>query len=179
MVRETVAIASDHAGVALKAALSRALEEKGYSVLDLGAHGPESVDYPDFADALAAALAEGKATRGVAVCGTGIGISIALNRHRHIRAALCHDGSSARLAREHNDANVIAIGARQHTFEQVTEFIDTFIATPFSGEERHVRRIRQLAAFEADGTLEPDPRAGSVTTDVLAATDSSFDPEAG
>ena len=87
--------------------------------------------------------------------------------------------ATAELAREHNDANVIAIGARQHSFDQVTEFIDTFIATPFSGEERHVRRIRQLAVFEADGTLEPDPRAVMGQPDVLAATDSSFDPEAG
>lgn len=144
MVRETVAIASDHAGVALKAALSRALEEKGYSVLDLGAHGPESVDYPDFADALAAALAEGKATRGVAVCGTGIGISIALNRHRHIRAALCHDGSSARLAREHNDANVLALGARLIGEEVAKDCLTVFLDTAFAGG-RHGRRVAKLA----------------------------------
>ncbi len=86
--------------------------------------------------------------------------------------------ATAELAREHNDANVIAIGARQHTFDEAATFIDRFIATPFSGEERHVRRIAQIAAFELDGSLQPDPRAVP-EPDVLAAADSSFDPEAG
>ena len=144
MPRETVAIASDHAGVTLKAALLRSLEEKGYTVLDLGTHGTESVDYPDFADALAAALADGRAARGVAVCGTGIGISIALNRHRHVRAALCHDGSSARLAREHNDANVLALGARLIGEEVAKDCLAVFLDTAFAGG-RHGRRVAKLA----------------------------------
>src|SRR5215475_3144077 len=112
MPQETIAIAADHAGFELKELLKAELARGGYLPLDLGTHGPESVDYPDFADSLAAALKEGHATRGVLVCGTGIGISIAANRHRHVRAALCHDSASARLARAHNDANVLALGAR-------------------------------------------------------------------
>ncbi len=98
---------------------------------------------------------------------------------RGIRAALVWSIATAELAREHNDANVIAIGARQHTFEEAASFIDRFVATPFSQEERHARRIAQIAAFEEDGTLEPDPRGSSGAPDVLAADDSSFDPEAG
>src|SRR5262249_33524814 len=96
MSEETIAIASDHAGFDLKGAVKTELEAMGHTVLALGTHGPESVDYPMFADALAAALRDGRAGRGVLVCGTGIGISIAANRHRHVRAALCHDSASAR-----------------------------------------------------------------------------------
>jgi ribose 5-phosphate isomerase B len=108
----TIALAADHAGFALKSKLKDELESLGLAVLDLGTHDTTSVDYPDFANALADAMAQGRASRGVLVCGTGIGISIAANRHRHVRAALCHDVSSARLAREHNDANVLVVGAR-------------------------------------------------------------------
>ena len=108
-----IALASDHAGYDLKTVLAGALEAAGHAVLDLGTDGPGSVDYPDYGDALAAAISDGRAERGVAVCGTGIGISIALNRHPGVRAALCHDETSARLAREHNDANVLALGQRR------------------------------------------------------------------
>ena len=104
---------------------------------------------------------------------------MAANKVRGIRAALVWSEATATLAREHNDANVISIGARQHTVEEATRFIDLFIATPFSGEERHARRIAQLAAYEEEGALEPDPRATTGQPDVLAADDSSFDPEAG
>ena len=104
---------------------------------------------------------------------------ISTNKVRGVRAALVWSIATAELAREHNDANVIAIGARQHTFDEAASFIDRFIETPFSEEERHARRIAQIAAFEADGTLEPDPRAAAGQPDVLAADDSSFDPEAG
>jgi len=113
-------------------------------VLDLGAHGTQSVDYPDFADALAKALADGRARWGVAVCGTGIGISIALNRHRHVRAALCHDATSARLAREHNDANVLAMGARLIGTEVAKDCVQTFLGTAFAGG-RHEQRVAKLA----------------------------------
>ncbi len=109
---QVVAIASDHAGVQLKEALKTVIRDAGLVALDLGTNGDNSVDYPDFADAVADAMKSGKAARGVVICGSGIGISIAANRHRHIRAALVSDGLAARLARQHNDANVLALGAR-------------------------------------------------------------------
>lgn len=144
MDRGVVALAADHAGFELKSVLKAELEARGRTVLDLGTFGPESVDYPDFADALAKALVEGRAEWGLAVCGTGIGISIALNRHRHVRAALCHDGTSARLAREHNDANVLALGARLIGVEVAKECVEAFLNSPFAGG-RHERRVAKLA----------------------------------
>jgi len=144
MNRGVVALAADHAGFELKSVLKAELEARGRTVLDLGTFGPESVDYPDFADALAKALVEGRAEWGLAVCGTGIGISIALNRHRHVRAALCHDGTSARLAREHNDANVLALGARLIGVEVAKECVEAFLNSPFAGG-RHERRVAKLA----------------------------------
>lgn len=140
---ETIALASDHAGVELKAALKAVLAERGLEPLDLGAHDAASVDYPDKADALAAALAEGRAARGVLVCGTGIGISIAANRHRHLRAALCHDVTTARLARQHNDANVLVLGARTTGIETARDCLAAFLDTAFAGG-RHARRVAKL-----------------------------------
>ena len=139
-----VAIASDHAGVALKGALIEELRALGHEVLDLGTDGPDSVDYPDFGHALAETVAAGRAGRGVILCGTGIGISIAANRHPGIRAAVCHDGTSARLAREHNDANVLALGARLIGDEVARECLRIFLATPFAGGGRHARRVAKL-----------------------------------
>lgn len=141
---ETIAIAADHAGFDLKEVLKSELAELGCEVLDLGTSGPQSVDYPDFATALAQALADGRARRGVLVCGTGIGISIAANRHRHIRAALCHDSSSARLARAHNDANVLVLGARLIGLEVAKDCLRVFLSTPFEGG-RHAGRVAKLA----------------------------------
>jgi ribose 5-phosphate isomerase B len=141
---ETVAIAADHAGYELKAALLPVLEELGLRVLDLGTNGRESVDYPDFADAVADALESGRATRGVLICGTGIGISIAANRHRFVRAALCHDGLTARLARQHNDANVLVLGGRLIGIETAKDCLTSFMGTPFEGG-RHARRVAKLA----------------------------------
>ncbi len=112
MSAKPIALASDHAGYELKTTLAEELRSMGHEVLDLGTDGTGSVDYPDYGGALAEAITSGKADRGVAVCGTGIGISIAINRHSGVRAALCHDETSARLARAHNDANVLALGAR-------------------------------------------------------------------
>jgi ribose 5-phosphate isomerase B len=111
-----LALASDHAGLALRRELQNAGEELGATVIDLGTMDAASVDYPDFADRMAEALASGQAERGVLVCGTGIGISIAANRYRHLRAALCHDVTTARLAKEHNDANVLALGTPHHRY---------------------------------------------------------------
>ncbi len=140
---ETVALAADHAGFELKEILEEAIVARGLEVLDLGTDGPASVDYPAMADRLAAALAEGRARMGVLVCGTGIGISIAANRHRHVRAALCHDVTTASLAREHNDANVLALGARVVGPGVARDCLDAFLDTPFAGG-RHQRRVEML-----------------------------------
>ena len=144
MLRETIAIASDHAGFEVKEALKKLLAEAGYEVADLGTDGPQSVDYPDFADAMAKALADGKATRGVLICGTGIGISIAANRHRHIRAARCCDATDARLAREHNDANVLVLGSRTSGPETASDCVRMFLETGFAGG-RHQARIDKFS----------------------------------
>lgn len=140
---ETVALASDHAGFELKEALERALEQRGLEPLDLGTHDGGSVDYPDFAAKVARALAEGRAARGVLVCGSGIGISIAANRHPHVRAALCHDVTTARLARAHNDANVLVLGSRIVGPAVAEECLAAFLDTPFEGG-RHARRVEKL-----------------------------------
>jgi len=143
MARETIAIAADHAGVSLKEMLKSDLEELGFGVLDLGTDGPESVDYPDFANALAAAVTQGRVARGVLVCGTGIGVSIAANRHPGIRAALCHDAVTARFARQHNDANVLVLGARTTGVEVARDCLRVFLTTAFEGG-RHARRVAKL-----------------------------------
>jgi ribose 5-phosphate isomerase B len=143
MKDKIIAVGADHAGYPLKEQLKAELTELGYEVLDLGTNGPESVDYPDFGRAVAEALAEGRAGRGLIVCGTGIGISIAANRNPAVRAALCHDVTTARLAREHNDANVIALGARIIGTSVASEALRAFLETPFAGG-RHERRVEKL-----------------------------------
>lgn len=144
MPEETIAIASDHAAVALKDALKSELQERGVPVLDLGTDGPDSVDYPDIADSLAAAIRDGRASRGVLMCGSGIGMSIAANRHREIRAALVHDNLSARLARMHNDANVLVMGGRLMGIEVAKDCLAAFLDTEFEGG-RHARRVAKLS----------------------------------
>ncbi len=143
MPSKPIALASDHAGYELKTALAQELEAMGRTILDLGTDGPGSVDYPDYGHALAEALVGGQADRGIAVCGTGIGISIALNRHPGVRAAVCHDETSARLAREHNDANVLALGARLIGSEVAKDCLKVFLGTGFA-EGRHVGRVAKL-----------------------------------
>jgi len=138
-----IAIASDHAAWELKAALAEWLRGEGHEVLDLGTDGPASVDYPDFGIALGKAIADGSAERGIALCGSGIGISIAVNRVRQARCALVSEPLSARLAREHNDANVIAMGARLIGPEMAKACITEFLATGFGGD-RHQRRVDKL-----------------------------------
>lgn len=177
-------IATDHAGLEFSTQLQHHLAEAGHDVVD---HGPLEYDalddYPAFciraAQAVARDQAAGIQTLGVVFGGSGNGEQMAANKVVGIRAALVWNLATAELAREHNDANVISIGARQHTFAEAATFIDRFIATPFSGEERHARRIQQLADYEESGALAPDPRAGLTVPDVDAAGDSSFDPEAG
>ena len=144
MPGETVAIASDHAGWELKSVLKKELADLGYSVLDLGTDGPQSVDYPDYAYAMTTALREGKAVSGVLVCGSGIGISIAANRHPEIRAAVVHDALGARMARQHNDANVICFGGRMIGTELARDCLKVFMATEFEGG-RHGRRVEKLS----------------------------------
>src|SRR3990167_7625640 len=129
-----IAIASDHAAVDLKAALAGWLAEQGHEVTDLGPDGVASVDYPDYGYKLARAVADGSADRGVALCGSGIGISIAVNRNPACRCALVSEPLSASLAREHNDANVIAMGARIIGIEMAKACISAFLATPFGGD---------------------------------------------
>ena len=145
MSAQTILIASDHAGFDLKQHLADHLRAKGWQVEDLGTHSMDSVDYPDFGRALADAVAEGKAERGVLVCGSGIGISMAANRNPAVRAANCYDVTSARLSRQHNDANVIALGARLIGPETAVQCLDAFLETPFEGG-RHQRRVDKLGA---------------------------------
>jgi ribose 5-phosphate isomerase B len=144
MAGATIAVASDHAGFDLKELLKRDLQQAGHDVLDLGTNSTESVDYPDFGKAMAEAIGTGKAGRGVLVCGTGIGISIAANRNPKVRAALVHDVTSARLSREHNDANVVAFGSRLIGTEAAREALKVFLATKFEGG-RHVGRVAKLS----------------------------------
>lgn len=138
-----VAFASDHAGAALKDRLRSVCAELGHRVTDLGTDGSESVDYPDFGRRLAEAVVAGDAEMGVVVCGTGIGISIAANRVAGARAALCHDVTTARMARLHNKANVLALGARVVGMQVAEECLLAFLETPFEGG-RHQRRVDKL-----------------------------------
>ena len=139
-----IAIASDHAALALKSALVEYLCAAGHDVADLGPHDEASVDYPDYGYKLASAIANGSAERGVALCGSGIGISIAVNRNPAARAALVSEPLSARLSREHNDANVIAMGARLIGIEMAKACIDAFLSMDFGGD-RHQRRVNKLS----------------------------------
>jgi ribose 5-phosphate isomerase B len=144
MAFKSIAIGSDHAGYDLKAKLAEELRSSGYEVLDCGTgDATNSVDYPDFGKAVAEAVTSGKVDGGVVVCGTGIGISIAANRHPGIRAALCHDITTARLCREHNDANVLALGARLVGEVVAKDCLNAFLTTEFAGD-RHVRRVEKL-----------------------------------
>jgi ribose 5-phosphate isomerase B len=139
-----IAIASDHAAYALKAELAAWLASLGHEVADLGPDNAASVDYPDYGYKLAAYVGEGKAERGVALCGSGIGISIAVNRNPAVRCALVSEPLSARLSREHNDANVLAMGARLTGSDMAKACIEAFLATPFGGD-RHQRRVDKLS----------------------------------
>jgi len=140
---ETIAIASDHAGLELKAALKVHAEGLGYAVEDLGTDGSASVDYPDYADKLADWLLVESAAQGVLVCGSGIGISIAANRHRHVRAALCSSVEAAKLSRQHNNANVLCLGARLTDEDTAKACLKTFLETAFEGG-RHIGRVEKL-----------------------------------
>jgi len=144
MSHNRIAIVADHAGVKLKGVVRRFLdEERRHEILDLGTHDAGAVDYPDQARAIVAALRGGQAEHDLPICGTGNGMSIAANRHRGIRAALCYDAAAARLAPAHNDANVLELGARMSGAETAKECVDAFLNTPFDGG-RHARRIEKI-----------------------------------
>ncbi len=140
-----LAIGSDHAGFCLKQAVMAHLKERGIEFKDYGTYTEASCDYPDFAEAVSQAIRGGEADRGILLCGTGIGISLAATRHREIRAAVCGDCFSAEATREHNDANVLAMGARVVGEGLALKIVDTFLDTPFSNGANHVRRISKLS----------------------------------
>ena len=144
MSEKPIVVASDHAGFELKEVLKVELEALGMTVEDLGAYNTDAVDYPDMADALAKVVSEDSERRGLLLCGTGIGASIAANRHRRVRAALCHSAETARMAREHNDANVLVLGGRITDPETAKECLRVFLDTAF-GEGRHIPRVAKLA----------------------------------
>ena len=139
-----IAIASDHGGFALKAEIIKHLNRKGYELKDFGSYDDASCDYPDYARPAAQAVARGECEKAILICGTGIGMSIAANKIPGIRAALCGDCFSAQATREHNDANVLCLGARVIGPSLALMITDVFLDTPFSGDSRHMRRISKL-----------------------------------
>jgi ribose 5-phosphate isomerase B len=143
-----VALAADHAGYEMKRDLAAALAGAGHHVLDLGTHSTEAVDYPDCAATVADALRGGRAERGIIVCGSGAGVSIAANKFPGVRAAVCHDCYSAHQAVEHDDMNVLCLGARVIGFALAQEIARRFLDAAFSGEERHRRRLDKITAIE-------------------------------
>lgn len=153
----TIAIGADHAGYELKDEVGRFLQGAGYEVLDLGTNGPESVDYPDFAAAVGRAVQDGRAWRGIVVCGSGAGACIAANKLTGIRAALAHDTYTAHQAVEHDDANVICMGARIIGGALAEEIVRSFVGAAFTGEERHQRRLDKVNALEANADQEHAP----------------------
>ncbi len=138
-----IAIASDHAGVSLKTDIRRLLQSLDIEVEDLGPQDAKSVDYPDYAHLLARAVSDGRIERGILICGSGIGMSMAANRHPGVRAALCHDAYTAEMARRHNDANVLCIGERTTGPGVAEQIVRVFIDTDFEGE-RHQRRVAKI-----------------------------------
>ena len=139
-----VYIGSDHAGFEAKSELKKFIEEKGYEVTDLGCFSADPCDYPDIAREVSEKVLEVEGARGVLICGTGIGMSIAANRLFGIRAVLATDKHYAEMGRNHNDANVLAMGARTTNIDNMKAIFETFMATEFAGEERHLRRVRKL-----------------------------------
>lgn len=139
-----IAIGSDHGGYELKKEIIAYLEDNNLEYKDYGTYTPDSCDYPVYAKKVARAILSGECEKGILICGTGIGISITANKFKGIRAALCHDCFSAQATREHNDANIVAMGARVVGSGLAVKIVDTFLNTEFSGDERHINRIRQI-----------------------------------
>lgn len=143
-----IALAADHAGYVMKHDLVSALRSQGHDVLDLGTHSPDAVDYPDCAEAVATAIRDGRVDRGIIVCGSGAGVSIAANKFPGLRAAVCHDCYTARQAVEHDDMNVLCLGARVIGSSLANDLVAAFLAAAFSGEERYRRRLGKILAIE-------------------------------
>ncbi len=143
-----IAVGADHAGYSLKEDVLNEIIKLGHQGIDLGTNSSEPVDYPDFAEALGEAVARGDADRGILVCGSGVGVSVAANKIPDIRAGLCHDTYSAHQGVEHDDMNVLVMGARVIGPELARELVKTFLKAEFSGEERHVRRLEKVKAIE-------------------------------
>jgi RpiB/LacA/LacB family sugar-phosphate isomerase len=142
------AIGSDHAGFEMKTMLARFLREHCEEVVDVGTHSPDPVDYPDFAEAVGKAVFQGRADRGVLICGSGIGASVAANKIHGIRAGLCHDTYSAHQGVEHDDMNVLVLGARVIGPAMAQELVAAYISAKFTNEERHLRRLNKVKALE-------------------------------
>jgi RpiB/LacA/LacB family sugar-phosphate isomerase len=145
-----VAIGADHAGFKLKEGLAKLLATQGYAILDMGTHSEAPVDYPDYAAAVGRAVRDGRADRGVLVCGSGAGAAIVANKIKGVRAALAHDTYTAHQAVEHDDANIIVVGSRVVGQALAEELTTTFLLARFTGEERHVRRLNKVKALEAE-----------------------------
>lgn len=143
-----LAIGADHAGFDLKQILGAYLRHLGHEVIDVGTNSDDPVDYPDFAEALSKVVVQGQAERGVLVCGSGVGASVSANKIPGIRAGLCHNTYSARQGVQHDDMNVLVLGARVVGIELARELVDSFLAARFNGEERHCRRIEKIKALE-------------------------------
>lgn len=146
-----VAVASDHAGYPLKAIILDVVRENGHTALDLGTHSTAPVDYPDFAEKLGLAIQDGSADRGILVCGSGVGAAIAANKMKGIRAGLCHDTYSAHQSVEHDNANVLAMGARIIGVELAKEIVADFLKAEFSNDPRHIRRLEKVEKLEKSG----------------------------
>jgi ribose 5-phosphate isomerase B len=146
-----VAFACDHAGFPLREPVMQAIRESGHEIVDLGTHSTDPVDYPDYAEKIGRAIQRGDVERGVILCGSGVGAAIAANKLRGVRAGLCHDTYSAHQCVEHDDANVLALGARIVGSDLATEIVCAFLQARFTGEERHVRRVGKINALEKSG----------------------------
>jgi ribose 5-phosphate isomerase B len=144
-----VVVGSDHAGFPLKQEVAESLRQQGHEVLDVGAFSPEPSDYPDFAEAVAKAVRDGRAERGVLLCGSGVGASVAANKVPGIRAAICHDSYSAHQGVEHDDMNVLVLGSRIIGPALAHDLVRAYLQARFTGEERHVRRLEKVKAIEA------------------------------
>jgi RpiB/LacA/LacB family sugar-phosphate isomerase len=150
-----ITIASDHAGFELKQVLADFLRKQGHQVIDIGTHSTEPVDYPDFAEALALKVLRGESDRGILICGSGVGASVAANKISGIRAGLCHDSYSAHQGVEHDDMNVLVLGARVIGTELAKDLCLSFLKAQFSGEERHRRRLNKILSIEQRYSSQP------------------------
>ena len=146
-----VALGSDHAGFELKNHLARALSDAGFTVFDLGTHDTEPVDYPDFAAAVGRAVTDGRADRGIVICGSGAGASVAANKLKGVRAVVAHDTYTAHQSVEHDDVNVLCLGSRVIGSAVAEELASTFLAAKFTNEQRHLRRLNKVKALEEQG----------------------------